>query len=503
MAQTGYWTEGKIVNGTNVGGGQFVQGTPPETKTTPTILSNVNKIEKTIPELNAKANDITGVNKVGTLQPVNKTAQESEADIFKRVYGQVDTTMQIDPAQKQLQDMMSANIDAQTQSALSSLQSAMASKQSALVESQKKSGKALENVLALGGSARYAPLSSQGLLDSKTRYDLSALQELQAQEERMKADILQAQRTGKFQLMEKQMAGFETLRKNKLDMAQKITDSIMAQNKAIKDEQMKVQGDISGILTVASKNGAPIDIQNAITNAPSLNEAVKAAGNWLQGAGGKLKLDTQIVNYGEGSALVDSDTGEVIKIYPGKPDSASVKADAEKLKESEQQRLQQLTVVPALNDKIAQIDQLIDSGDYKKVVGTFGTGRLPIFSALTGKAQNAIANIKQLISRETLDSLINLKAKGGTLGALSDQERLMLQNAATKLGNWEILDEKGIGTGRWNASESDFKKELEKIKTITKRAKDAAIGITKDNPLGLDIISTPKSSLSDPLNLGI
>jgi hypothetical protein len=156
--------------------------------------------------------------------------------------------------------------------------------------------------------------------------------------------------------------------------------------------------------------------------------------------------------------------------------------------------------IPALTDKINAIDNLIKSEGYKKVVGTAALGRMPILSSFTGEAQDALGTIKQLTSRETLDSLINLKRAGGTLGALSDQERVMLQSAATKIGSWEILDEKGFGTGRYNVSEGSFKKELETLKGLTQRAINNARGVSKDNPLGLDISNAVGGS--DPLGLG-
>ena len=69
-----------------------------------------------------------------------------------------------------------------------------------------------------------------------------------------------------------------------------------------------------------------------------------------------------------------------------------------------------------------------------------------------------------------MDTLINLKRSGGTLGALSDQERIMLQNAATKIGSWEKKNKNGIGQGVWNVSQKEFKNELRNIKVLTEAA---------------------------------
>lgn len=122
-----------------------------------------------------------------------------------------------------------------------------------------------------------------------------------------------------------------------------------------------------------------------------------------------------------------------------------------------------------LKDKAANIQSLIDDPALNSAVGPNPLARTSFTTAFTGARQNWVGGIKQLTSKETLDTLTNLKAKGGTLGALSDQERVMLQNAATKIGEWEIKD-KGVATGFYNVDEASFKKELGTLKMLTERA---------------------------------
>ena len=136
--------------------------------------------------------------------------------------------------------------------------------------------------------------------------------------------------------------------------------------------------------------------------------------------------------------------------------------------------------------KVSEIEALINDPALNKVVGTFAFGRMPIISALTGDAQRVQGTIHQLISKETLDQLLSLKKGGGTLGALSDPERITLQNAATKLGGWEKKDSKGVGKGVWNVSENDFRAELKHIQDLAQKAIDKASGGGQQNdPLGL------------------
>lgn len=158
-------------------------------------------------------------------------------------------------------------------------------------------------------------------------------------------------------------------------------------------------------------------------------------------------------------------------------DQAEDKFEREKL-ESELEVLEGESVVSEesaiLQNKIDLIDELLVSKGINGVVGTTALGRIDIINKLTGESQNFSAGVAQLVSKETIDTLVNLKARGGTLGALSDQERVLLQNAATKIGNWEIKDKSGFGTGRYDASEKDFIKELEKIKELANTAIEKA-----------------------------
>lgn len=85
----------------------------------------------------------------------------------------------------------------------------------------------------------------------------------------------------------------------------------------------------------------------------------------------------------------------------------------------------------------------------------------------SGAKQNFIAGVEELRSQLNLDKLIQAKGQGATFGALSDQELQVLANSATKLGAWVIKDKQGNVTG-YNASEVDFKKELDKINNFAK-----------------------------------
>ena len=93
---------------------------------------------------------------------------------------------------------------------------------------------------------------------------------------------------------------------------------------------------------------------------------------------------------------------------------------------------------------------------------------------ITGEKTNFIASVEQVINQLTLDNLIKLKAQGGTLGALSDQERVMLSSAATKIGSLRIGE---IGNVKgYRGTQENFVKELTTIRSGLEAARVRAGG---------------------------
>ena len=136
----------------------------------------------------------------------------------------------------------------------------------------------------------------------------------------------------------------------------------------------------------------------------------------------------------------------------------------------------------------AQVDQvgnILNSGSLNNAVGTNIFSRTPeskkgilagIGDFITGGPLRRLANpgisnfvgdVEQLRSQLNLQSLIDSKVKGATFCALSDQELQVLSNSATKIGTWTVKDAGGNVAG-YNAKQSDFKKELDKINNFAK-----------------------------------
>ena len=133
----------------------------------------------------------------------------------------------------------------------------------------------------------------------------------------------------------------------------------------------------------------------------------------------------------------------------------------------------------SLQLKVDLIDEIGKHQGLNSRVGPTALGRRAFAIAdKFGAGQDFAGSVKQLASQEFLDKLINVKAKGATFGALTDREGDALRAAATKINDWEIKDEKGIGIGEWNIDEKSFKAELTKIQTLAKKALEKSGGVS-------------------------
>lgn len=204
----------------------------------------------------------------------------------------------------------------------------------------------------------------------------------------------------------------------------------------------------------------------------------------------KPPVDTQIINLDNGSTvLVNKNTGQIIKTIAGASPSKEQKAAVE-AQVAAQKR------IPELNTKVGAIQDLLNDPYLKGAVGpnAFDRSRYNIANFFTGGIENFVAGVSNLVSNETLGALLDLKKAGGTLGALSDQERIMLRDAATKISHWEVTED-GKVTG-YRIGEAAFKAELKRLQDLSKKAVMEAQGVSANDPLGLGVGA-------DPLNLGI
>ena len=128
--------------------------------------------------------------------------------------------------------------------------------------------------------------------------------------------------------------------------------------------------------------------------------------------------------------------------------------------ESKEQEIARQANIDASNNMISTIDSLLNNEDgLSSAVGPTGLQRLGFMNPQN--VQKFRADMQGLVSTMTLDTLKNLKQSGATLGAISEKELAILQNANTRLGL--IYDKNGMMTGESSLSESAFKSRLKEI----------------------------------------
>ena len=144
------------------------------------------------------------------------------------------------------------------------------------------------------------------------------------------------------------------------------------------------------------------------------------------------------------------------------------------------------TQIDTLTTKLNNINNILSSPGISMAIGVSPIGRFPTELDISGNKTDFIASVNQLVDQETLNTLLNLKKAGGTLGAISEKELSILQNSSSKINSWAIKDKNGNVTG-YKTTEEKFKDEINRIKTSTQNLLDSLGYISVDDYLnGID-----------------
>lgn len=278
-------------------------------------------------------------------------------------------------------------------------------------------------------------------------------------------------------------------------------------------------------LNNAIANGAPSTVLDKISKAQSIDQITKLGSGYLVNPTDRLEnaIKQAQLNKLRAEATAE-DGGKIVtidgKTYIQKPDGTLTLPTLPGAKE------ENIVRRTALEEKLGLLNNILTSSGISSRVGTTalarkstlgekvkaivggagagaivgaplgGVGALPgagigaigagakafttgFVDELTGKGQDFAGSVHQMTSAETLDQVLNLKAAGGTLGALNETEGGWLREAATKINDWEIKDDKGRGTGVWNIDEKTFRKEVERLQELTTKALTNAGGRIK------------------------
>ncbi|OQB04534.1 MAG: Transglycosylase SLT domain protein [Parcubacteria group bacterium ADurb.Bin216] len=145
-----------------------------------------------------------------------------------------------------------------------------------------------------------------------------------------------------------------------------------------------------------------------------------------------------------------------------------------------------------IDQSIATIDEILKPDKFLATnlpgVGSNIIARFDPVEGVTGKTQEFIGKVEQLVKDLALQNLIKSKGEGATFGALSEGELKLLMETASPISKWAIKDDKGNVIG-YDIDQASFRRELERIKENLTAQKNKASQGTKD--------ITANKSLSD------
>lgn len=177
---------------------------------------------------------------------------------------------------------MKATSDAATQKMIEATQKTFAQRSSQLDATQQSEHAGLMQEMARNGESRYAPLLAGGRISADEQSHILALSDIDAQEGAAVAQLQKAQSDQDFQTMGKWLDHLDSLRTDKINVASKLADSAAAATKALNDAKQKVTDSINQMAQDLAKNNAPADVISAVTSSPDLASAITAGAGYFQ-----------------------------------------------------------------------------------------------------------------------------------------------------------------------------------------------------------------------------
>ena len=320
---------------------------------TPTVVSDANIRESTIPEIKQKATDL-GIGTPTTPAGTQTTQTETQTNPSTGVYDDLakafglsttNTGGQATPtepgrsgttttgslstgnadydAQLRLIDSMRGSADASTQAMLDQIRSSYGQKEQALADIQSRQKAGLQHSLTAAGVDRYAPGSAINLVSNVERQNLLAMNDLQAQENAAIAQANAAKANKDYELLGKQLDIISNARKEKQTLAQKVIDQQLEDLKTQRKTQREAQigsdvasqannglasiSDISKAL--AGKGYSPSEIKDAYDNLFPTGSGVIGEYQLYKKEGGQAKTLLDFMRLKEQATAKPTTTG--------------------------------------------------------------------------------------------------------------------------------------------------------------------------------------------------
>lgn len=177
---------------------------------------------------------------------------------------------------------MKATSDSASATLIAATQNQFAQRKAQLAATNAAGNAGLMQTLISNGEARYAPLLAGSAMTADEQNGVLALSNIDSQESAAVAQLQKAQSDEDYQTMGKWLDHLDSLREDKINAASKLADDSAAATKAINDAKTALTTQINSIAEDAAKNGATSDQLAAITNSPDVGSAITAAGSSLK-----------------------------------------------------------------------------------------------------------------------------------------------------------------------------------------------------------------------------
>lgn len=183
---------------------------------------------------------------------------------------------------------MRATSDAASKTLIDATMQQFASRKAQLGATQAAQHAGLMQALISSGNARYAPILAGQTMTADETAGVLALSSIDAEQSSAVAQLQKAQADQDFQIMGKALDHLDTLQTQKITVASKLAENAAAATKALNTAAAKVQSDKNKVMEDAVKGGATPEQLAAISAAPDAQGAILAAGSSLQVATGEV-----------------------------------------------------------------------------------------------------------------------------------------------------------------------------------------------------------------------
>lgn len=177
---------------------------------------------------------------------------------------------------------LKATSDAATQTLIAATQSQFEQRKAQLAATNAASHAGLMQALISNGEARYAPILAGQSMTADEQSGVLALSNIDAQESSAVATLQKAQADSDFQTMSKALDHLDTLREDKINVASKLASDSAAATQALNAAQQKVTDGINSVAQSLAENGAPADVIAAASSAPDVASAIQAGTGYFQ-----------------------------------------------------------------------------------------------------------------------------------------------------------------------------------------------------------------------------